>query len=314
MSGMRANGVRVPLVTQQRMRDVVGRVPKPRDVWQRQFDGNDDVLRKLAAWDWNEIPEWALRDYVLDLTYLHVDRETLQPDLFAHVFPACLKFWYDSLMRNDSAELGDADFHRALLHGGILERMLTGDQRQKCLALFRDGLLDRLDAERGFTYRRPGKSANAWIARFNSIGLLAPIVADIWTGWWSMSTPGRAVCAIMYATGLIYSKDENPIYLAWTRDEGGGGPYLTEWDAAEYERSWLEANVEFLRTTLTPGYLIERVAGAASLLDGEPEARLARRIAGDACDRADAVASRIAVLLASLAAPALGKGRPDLPA
>lgn len=282
---------------------MIGRAPKPREVWQRQFDGNDDVLRKLAEWDWNEIPVLALRDYILDLTYLHLDLDTLQPDLFAHVFPACLKFWYDTLMRNESAELGDADFHRALLNGRILDTMLTGSQRQKCLAIFRDGLLDRLDIERGFIYRRPGKSANAWVARFNSIGLIAPIVPDVWTAWWSMATPGRAVCAIMYATGLIYSKDENPIYLPWTRDEGGGGPYLAEWDAAEYERFWLETNVEFLRLTLTPGYVAERLTAATHVLEGEPEYRLARHVAADARDRAEAIVPRIEAVLAELAKP-----------
>ncbi len=284
---------------------MIGRVPKPREVWQRQFDGHDDSLRKLAEWEWNEIPGWALHDYVLDLAYLHLDHHTLQPDLFAHVFPACLMFWCESLMRNESAELGDADLHRALLCGRTLDTMLTESQRRKCLAIFRDGLLDRLDVERGFVYERPGKSANAWIARFNSIGLIAPVVPDVWTAWWSMATPGRAVSAIMYATGLIYATDENPIYLPWTREEGGGGPYLSEWDAAEYERAWLEANLAFLRATLTPGYLVERLTLAAGVLDGEPEHRMSRQIADDARTRADVVAQRIESVLANLARPSL---------
>ena len=226
----------MPRITKSRLRAVLGPAPKPLTVWQRQFDGFDDTLRKLAQSEWDEIHEANLWEYFLDLTY-----QELQPDLFRHLFPACLKFWYDTLMRNEGAQRGDADFHRALLHGNILSKMLDDQERQRTLDIFIDGFLDRVDLQRGFKYERPGKAANAWISRFNSIGLVAPVIPEIWRRWWSLDTSGKAVSAMMYASGLIYWKGENPIYLPWTCDEGGGGPYLTVWDSEVFDRSWLDS-------------------------------------------------------------------------
>lgn len=285
----------MPRITRSRFLDALGPAPKPTVVWQRQFDGFDGTLRKLAQCDWDIVQDEDLRKYLLDLSY-----QDLQPDLFRHLFPACLKFWYNTLMRNEGAELGDADFHHALLHGNILSKMLNDHERQRVLDIFIDGFLDRLDKERGFSYERPGRSANAWIYRFNSIGLVAPIIPKIWRRWWALETPGQAVSAVMYSTGLIYLKGENPIYLPWTRDEGGGGPYLTESDSNVYDHAWLDSNLTFLRSTLTPSYVQERMVAAARVLAEEPEFEMATRIASDAASRLDVVELRIDDLLANL--------------
>lgn len=296
----------MPRITSSRMQDVIGRVPKPTSVWQRQFDGDDWALQELAQSDWNEISRSQLGCYFEDMNY-----QELQPDLFRHVFPACLRFWYETLMLNESGELHGTEFHHVMLHGRILEKMLTPDQRRRCCEFFRDGFLDRLDSERGFKYVRPGRSANAWIWRFNSIGLVAPVISEIWSRWWSMTSPGHAVSAIMYASGLIYLKGENPIYLPWTRDEGGGGPYLTEWDAVEFDHVWLDENRRFLASTLTSEYVADRVSLAARLLHDQPEAELARRVAADARERSDIVAIRIEDVLVNLGRRGLEKNRWD---
>ncbi len=283
-------------ITKLRLRGVLGPAPKPLVVWQKQFDGFDETLRTLARCDWDCVPEADLWEYIHDLAY-----QELQPDLFTHLFPACLKFWYDSLMRNQGAEFGDADLHHALLRGKILDGMLDGDERQRVYDFFVDGFLDRLDVERGFKYERPGRSANAWVGRFNSIGLVAPIIPRIWSEWWSMDSPGKAVSAVMYATGLIYLEGENPIYQAWTCQGGGGGPYLTEWDSSVFDSAWTEQNLAFLRSTLTTDYLLERLDLAASVLESEPESPVAKRIALEARERMTLIEMRIADLLANLA-------------
>jgi hypothetical protein len=247
-------------ITTARIAAILGPAPKPMTVWQHQFDGNDDVLQRLAQCNWDEAPQGLLREYILDLAY-----QELQPDLFRHLFPACLKFWYDTLMEGRAAELGDADFHYSLLEGDILERMLNDGERQRVFEFFADGFLDRLDVERGFRYRPGGQQANAWIGRFNSIGLVAPVIPTIWESWWALDTPGRAVSTIMYASGLIYREGENPIYHAWTPVDGGGGPYLTEWDSSVFRSAWLDENLSFLRSILSPSYVQERVASAANV-------------------------------------------------
>src|ERR1700691_6277869 len=65
-------------------------------VRQERFDYSQEVLVRLARTD--KVDEGDFSYYFLDLAY-----SDLQPDLFRHVFPACLKYWYDTLMRDDSA-------------------------------------------------------------------------------------------------------------------------------------------------------------------------------------------------------------------
>lgn len=96
---------------------------------------------------WDRVPDEYLWYYFLDLAYVD-----LQPDLFRHLFPACLKYWYDTLMRNEEAPYGDGDFHYALLRGQIPEKMLSDSELQSLWDFFRDGFPDRIEAERGFIY------------------------------------------------------------------------------------------------------------------------------------------------------------------
>ena len=289
-------------ITRERMLGVLGEAPKPTHVWQRQFDGDDATLQRLAELDWDAAPEQDLWCYIHDLTYVE-----LQPDLFRHVFPRCLMFWYETLLRNESAERGDADFHRALIHGEILTKMMSPEERRRLLAFFVDGLLDRIDMERDFDVVR----SLSWIGRFNTLGIVAPIIPDVWNAWWALQTRGQAIAAIKYASGLIYLKGENPIYPPWTPSEGGGGPYLTEWDAAIYDQSWLADNVSFLREILTTDYVLERMRVAAAALASSPEAEMARLVADDAEKRQDVITLRIDDLVANLAKANFAKDRWD---
>jgi hypothetical protein len=291
-----------PRITKDRMTGVLGLAPKPKSVWQKQFDHNDETLKQLARCTWDSVPECDLWEYFHDLAYME-----LQPDLFRHVFPACLKFWYDTLFRNEGAERGDADFHRSLMRGNILIKMMTEAERHRLLNYFVDGLLDRIDLERGYELKRNRDGANALIGRFNTLGIIAPIIPQIWTSWWQVDTPGKATAAIKYASGLVYFKGENPIYLPWTPDEGGGGPYLTEWDASIFDHAWLDTNLSFLEETLTCDYLLDRLTCAANQLAGEPEGPIARRIAVEAKERTDTISLRTEDLLLNLAKLTLEK-------
>ena len=95
--------------------------------------------------------------------------------MFRHVFPACLKYWYDTLLRDDSA----GEFHYALVQGQILEKMLSPHERESLLDFFRDGFLDRIEKERDFGRDR-GRKANAWIFRFNELGSAVPVIPRRW--------------------------------------------------------------------------------------------------------------------------------------
>ena len=102
--------------------------------------------------------------------------------MFRHVFPACLKYWYDTLLRDDYA----GEFHYALVQGQILEKMFSPQERESLLDFFRDGFLDRIEKERDFARDR-GRKANAWIFRFN--GSAVPVIPRIWASRWPLPGP-----------------------------------------------------------------------------------------------------------------------------
>ncbi len=265
---------------------VLGVAPKPAKVWQEQFDYCQEVLVRLAQADWDKVDEGDFSYYFLDLAY-----SNLQPDLFRHVFPACLKYWYDTLMRDEWA----GHFHYALVQGQILEKMLSPGERHSALEFFRDGFLDRIETERDFARDR-GRKANAWIFRFNELGSAVPVIERIWESWWTLDHPGNAVSAVMYASGLVYLPGENPIFGAWTEDAGPGGPYLE----FTYNKGWQSDNITFLRATLSPRYVLQKLEQAEAALAGGGDAEMARRIANDAKTRTDVIEMRIGDLLEAL--------------
>jgi hypothetical protein len=282
-------------ITADRSRRIFNDPSPPAEVRENQFDGFDQELKELAGRDWNQIPDNDLWYYFHDLAYTRLQRE-----VFDYLFPVCLNYWYASLMRNEPAEQGDAEFHHALYRGNILDRMVSGHQRHEIYRYFHDGFLDRIEMERGFSCRGQSTPAYAWIGRFNSLGHIAPIIADIWSSWWEFDHPGKAVSAIMYASGLIYLEGENPIFGVWTPDQGGGGPYLAESDAGIFDAGWLGENLTCLKSVLSADYIQNKMQQAATLLSAEPEARIAEQVAKDAMQRADVIQIRTEEMLENL--------------
>src|SRR5687768_7294666 len=133
-----------------RSRKIFGSPPMPGEITEQQFDYFDKNLKKLAHTPWEEIDYSDLWYYIHDLSYME-----LQKDLFDYLFPVCLDFWYDSLLKDSAAAVGDADFHNALLQGNIFEKMLNEKQREKIRDFFIDGILDRVELEREYIYQSP---------------------------------------------------------------------------------------------------------------------------------------------------------------
>jgi len=263
-------------VTWERVRRIFDFPKPPHKVWERQFDNFDAELRTLAQTPYDEIDFSDLWYYFHDLAYTE-----LQPEVFAYLFPVCLMDWHCSLMANEPCAHGDADFHYGLRHGEILEKMLTPEQREEVFEFFRDSFLERLDTERGFVYDGSKTPAYGWMGRFNTLGAVMPRIARVWEQWWSLATPGRAVAALQYCSGLMYAEGENPLFGKWTREGGGGGPYLWVNDTSIHDAGWLPENVDFLKTILTPDFVADKVKQAAERLSSEPERETAQRIAED---------------------------------
>src|SRR5690606_11930216 len=106
--------------------------------------------------------------------------------------------------------------------GRALETMMDEGRRAEVLAWFRDVMLERIDAERGFEGGEPCPWPRpwGWIGRFNTLGSVAPIIEPIWTRWWSFETPGRAVAAVEYVSGLLYFPHEDPLFDELSRRGG----------------------------------------------------------------------------------------------
>lgn len=95
----------------------------------------------------------------------------------------------------------------------VLEKMLTLQQRSEIGEFFRDSLLDRIDLER--EVELAGKAASVphgWISRFNSLGIVIPVIHNAWNAWWSLETVGRSVAAIQYLSGLMYFEGDDAIF------------------------------------------------------------------------------------------------------
>ena len=223
----------------------------PSEVWEKQFDYNDDGLRRLATTQWDQINFDDLWYYYHDLAYVE-----LQPEVFRYLFPVCLMDWYTSLLANESCSHGDSEFHRGVWHGRALERMATPDQRNGILAFFRDGFLDRLDLEASPPRFDSDRIPCVWLARLNSLATIVPCIEMIWEAWWSLETPGQALAALKYCAGLSYFDDENPYLskavgkaqeLGRTLGTGGAGCIYWASDAMIHDVGWLPENLSFLR-------------------------------------------------------------------
>ena len=270
----------------------------PQRGWEQQFDYCDDVLERLSPTPWGEIDFSDLWYYHHDLAYVE-----LQPELFTYLFPVCLMDWHETLLHNESCSHGDSEFHYGVYRGQVFNKMVTSGQAQDIFEFFKDSFLVRLDQERGFVYQAGRTPAYGWMARFNSLGLVMPRIDLLWNAWWSFDTPGRAVAAVQYLSGLMYFEGENPLFGLWTPEEGGGGPSLIGNDSLLLDAGWMDENVRFLRKTLNEGFVTQKLGQALEVLRGEPEYPRAERIGHDLAERMDVVESRVQELPLLLSDP-----------
>jgi hypothetical protein len=264
-------------------RALFGNPDPPKEVWQKQFDRAEYRLKDYVRIPWQEADHddgffWA---YYHDLTY-----QELQPDLFLYAFPMCMARWRWTLMNDRSADNGDSDFHRALVHGRILDR-LEPALREAVLAYFADGIFERLDALKS-------RSDGLWTPwrRLSSMCYVEPFIYRVWPGWWTMQTRGRALEAWSWLCGLLSSESESEF----------GRAALAEADSDVWERSWQPDNVTWFQRHITPPDLALAASSALLLLEDEiPESEaqvMLRRISSS-----DFVWARLAELMEDLTTP-----------
>ena len=173
--------------------------------------------------------------------------------------------------------------------------MMTAPETRRTLDFFADALLDRMDLEAALD--GDSRATCGWVGRFNTLGLFEHALPKVWREWWRADRPATAICVVQYASALVYFAGENPVYAPWTCDNGGGGPYLTEWDCSVFDHAWLPSNIAFLREILTVNNVIDRLDAATATLGDAPPAEMARTIACAARGRRDVIELRIADMI-----------------
>jgi len=283
----------------ERIMNILGKPSPPPRVWEQQFDGDQAELESLVSRDWKEIKLGDLYIYFLDLMYVE-----LQPDLFRYLFPICLYRWYESLMENKQDTLEESyiyecleKFHFGMGNGYLLQSMTSPDEREDIYAFFHDALIERIEAERGFSNTGYPVRDYKWIFRLYDICVFAPVIDRIWTTWWILNSPGKAVSAIIYASSLVYLEGENPIFDP-IFGYSYGEPYTI---SAGTGGCWLIENSQFMEKTLNVEYIQTKLIEAAERLSTEPEGDIAFQVAEDALklERDEIIALRLAAVIAT---------------
>jgi hypothetical protein len=226
-------------------------------VWQKPFDYDAAHLIRLAALPPDADAEPAdLIAYALDFKY-----EQIQKDLFLHVLPFCLRAWQEDLTSPFGRYEAFVDeLYPALLRGGVFDGILNPREATTVGDFMRDAILAQIDAQQGLSFKGSKGTGYAWFHALSTYGLLRSDVEQLWSSWWAVETPGRALAAAQYASCLIYDETANPVFDAWTREHGGGPPCLWHYRGHVLEERWRDPNLEFLERTLTP-------AGVRDVLD-----------------------------------------------
>jgi hypothetical protein len=203
-----------------------------------------------------------------------------------------LEAWRDDLRGCDGYGGFVEYFYPVLANKHVFDKHLTPAQTMAVSEFMRESVLEEIDDQRGLVYSGMGARPYRWITALTTYGVLLPDVDQLWTSWWSINTVGRGIAAVQYISCLMYRENENPVFAPWTRNEGGGPPWLWEFGGHLYEHRWLEPNVTFLRRTLNPQEVNNALSRAVARLGGLPEQEKAVKIQSDVPRCAETVAAR----------------------
>jgi len=281
------------------LRRAYGRASPPERIKQEAFDHDDRHLRRLARLRPEERADVKdLWEYTQDLLYTEIDNS-----LFAHVLPFCLEAWREDLCGTNSGYGGFVEhFYPVLADRHVFDEQLTPKQSAAVAEFMRESILDEIDDQRGLAFKGAMSRPYRWIRALTTYGVLMPDLEQLWANWWLVNTVGRAVAVVQYASCLMYISTENPVFAPWTPNQGGGPPQLWEFAGHLYKHRWRDANVDFLRRTLTVDVVSNVLARADEFLVGQPERGKATEVLGDLPLCAETLAARCNELPRVLAA------------
>ncbi len=232
----------------QRMQRIFDWPKPPGPLVQRQVDGAEEHLRKLAKSQWHEMDDWWA--FLMDLTYL--ESIVFQRDLFDYVFPTVLIRWWEGQLDRTGGPHHESDIYNAIDRGGCLYSMMDDARREDVLDWIVDAYLQGVDSwsgELSANYNAKGPdNLHGPLWSFNALGQSVPVIEPILAGLEQLTTPGRAQWWLVFITGLAIPENLGPA----TPDGGGGGVYVTETATEIYDHGYLDENLKTMREFLEP--------------------------------------------------------------
>src|SRR5207249_1237248 len=219
----------------------------------------------------------------------------IQPELLRHLTPILLTAWRKDLFEGDAAGYGRfvEQFWPALLKGAALQTVFTDAERAAFIGYLRDTILERLDTESSLQFSGMGASPYRWVQTIVSYGALFSDIEVLWTEWWQAKMHGHAVAAFQYASALMYENDKNPVFDAWTRDNGGGPPALWECGCHMFDVGWKAENLNFLSRTLSVDFVERNLRVAFDQIQLAAAKEVASHILGELPNQRTLLALRI---------------------
>jgi hypothetical protein len=287
-----------------KLRRAFADIAPPSLITQDPYDTTTKRLRCLARLHPGDQPQAGLlREYAEALLYGH----EIQSSLLVFVLPFCLEAWREDLRGTNTGYGGFVEnFYPMLANKNIFDLHLKPKQTAAVSDFMRDSIIEEVDHQRGLRYRGASSRPYSWVRALTTYGVLLPDIEHLWNTWWSIDTVGKAVAVVQYVSCLMYSEYENPVFVSWTPDAGGGPPCLWEFEGHLYTNRWLENNVAFLKKSLDPESAKKVLARSVEKLANEPEHDMAHSVQEDWALCEGTVASRCEELprmLATLSEP-----------
>jgi len=261
-----------------KLHHALGATRPPEKITQEAFEGNDRHLRRLVRLRPGE------RADASDLwEYLHDLRNTdIQGPLLVYLLPFCLQAWREDLRSIQDGYGGVIEyFYPVLADRHIFDLHLTPKQTAVVSEFMQQTILEEIDDQRGLAFQGSGTRPYRWVGALTTYGVILPDVERLWTAWWSLGTVGRAIAAVQYISCLMYPENENPVFVPWTPDRGGGPACLWDFEGHLYSHRWLEPNVNFLKGILTVQRVGEVLVQAVEHLVGQSEYEAAAAVRSD---------------------------------
>lgn len=242
-----------------------------------------------------------LATYADDLLYC----PPIQTDLLVYLLPTLLHHWRCCLLApcySDFAAFMER-FSTALARNAGFRELLVPRHFEAVGRFVSDTLLRRIGQESRLHFESARASPYNWVSAFVTFGKAFPMLAPLWTQWWSSPSEGHARGVLQFLSVLMYAEAENPVFAPWSPERGGGPPLLWEEDGFAYEACWLPENVDSLRIALTTEHARQALLTASARLEGKYDSGVPQQMVGDFEAARPRLEQRIDELLQRLSSP-----------